>query len=65
MLPKFLQPYAKAVVALLSVAAVIAMSKWGVEYPDLQSMLLALAREMALGALGSWGVYQVTNAPKE
>lgn len=61
MIPKVLQPYSKAVVAGVAIAALIGLSKFGVNYPDLNDLLMAIAREALLGALGTWGVWQVTN----
>lgn len=62
-MPAFLQPYAKAVVAFVGIAALIALSKWGVSYPDLNAMILAIVRESLWGAVATFGVYQVTNRP--
>lgn len=63
MLPEFLRPYAKLVVAVVGFVVIIGMNRFGVQNADIQSLLVGLVRDSLLGALASWGVYQVANAP--
>lgn len=65
MIPSFLQPYSKLVVAVIGVGALIAFNRFGVDNSDLDSFTVALIRDSIIGALTSFGVYQVTNTPKE
>lgn len=65
MIPSFLQPYSKLVVAILGVGALVAFNRFGVQNSDLDSFTIGLVRDSVIGALTSFGVYQVTNAPKE
>lgn len=58
MLPTFLKPYGKAVVAVLGIAVLIFTHKANVSVPGLDAVLL----DVIIGGLTSLGVYQVRNA---
>jgi hypothetical protein len=57
MIPTFLQPYAKAVVAIVGVAVLIGVHKANLTIPGLDSLIL----EILVGTLTGFGVYQVRN----
>jgi hypothetical protein len=57
-MPKFLQPYAKAVVAVGGIALLIWLRAANITVPGID----ALVMDMIVGALVSLGVYQVRNA---
>lgn len=61
MIPEFLRPYSKLVVGMIGIAVIIAMNRFGVQNADVESLMIGLARDSILGALTSWGIYQVTN----
>ena len=63
MIPAFLQPYSKLVVGIIGIAVIIAMNRFGVQNADVEGLMIGLARDSILGALTSWGIYQVTNKP--
>lgn len=50
--------YSKAFVALFGIGALIGLRYYEVEIPGLD----AIVRDVIVGALVSWGVYQVPNA---
>ena len=60
MLPRFLRPYAKLVVAVGGVGVLIWTRKANVLIPGLDF----LVQDLIVGALTSWGVYRVRNEPK-
>lgn len=63
MIPEFLRPYSKLVVAVAGVGALVALNRFGVQNADLDSIIVGLIRDSIIGALTTWGVYQVTNDP--
>lgn len=65
MIPEFLRPYSKLVVAVLGVVVLIAFNRFGVQNADLDSIVVGLIRDSIIGALTTWGVYQVTNTPAD
>jgi len=65
MIPAPFRPYSKLIVGIIGIVAIVAMNRFGVQNADLQSFLMGLARDSILGALTGFGIYQVTNEPKE
>lgn len=65
MIPEFLRPYSKLVVAVAGVAVLVALNRFGVQNADLDSVVVGLIRDSIIGALTTWGVYQVTNTPAD
>lgn len=63
MIPAFLQPYSKLVVGIIGIAVIIGMNRFGVQNADVEGLMIGLARDSIIGALTSWGIYQVTNKP--
>lgn len=61
MIPEFLRPYSKLVVGILGIAVIIAMNRFGVQNTDVEGLMIGLARDGIIGALTSWGIFQVTN----
>lgn len=61
MIPAFLQPYSKLVVGIIGIAVIITMNRFGVQNVDVEGLMIGLARDSIIGALTSWGIYQVTN----
>ena len=57
MIPAFLQPYAKAVVAVAGVAVLIVTHRMNIAVPGLDDVIL----DVLIGTLTSFGVYQVRN----
>jgi hypothetical protein len=64
-IPEFLRPYSKLVVAVAGVAVLVALNRFGVQNADLDSVIVGLIRDSIIGALTTWGVYQVTNTPAD
>jgi len=64
-IPEFLRPYSKLVVAVAGVAVLVALNRFGVQNADLDSVVVGLIRDSIIGALTTWGVYQVTNTPAD
>ena len=60
MLPKYLKPYAKLVVAVGGVGVMIWTRNANILIPGLDY----LVQDLIVGALTSWGVYQVKNHPR-
>ena len=63
MIPEPLRPYSKLVVAIVGVAVLVAINRFGVQNADLESIVVGLIRDSIIGALTTWGVYQVANSP--
>ena len=61
MIPSFLHPYSKLVVAVVGVAVLVALNRFGVQNAGLDSVIVGLIRDSIIGALTTWGVYAVTN----
>lgn len=59
MLPKYLKPYGKLVVAVGGVGLMIWTRNANILIPGLDY----LVQDLIIGALTSWGVYQTRNAP--
>lgn len=57
MLPKFLRPYAKAVIAVAGVGALVWLTNSGIAIPGLSQVV----SDMIVAALVSFGVYQIPN----
>ncbi len=65
MIPEFLRPYSKLVVAALGIAIIVVMNRFGVQNADVESIIVGIIRDTLLGALTSFGVYQVTNTTEK
>lgn len=61
MIPNFLAPYSKLVVAVIGFAILIGLRATLTDYPDLNGLLFDITRDSLVGGLASIGVYQVTN----
>jgi len=59
MLPRFLKPYGKAVVAVGGVGLLIWLNAADIRIPGIDTLVM----ELIVGALTAFGVYQVRNAP--